>query len=709
MRVTNNGVSGLWVRSLLVCMVFLVIGTVFAVSPVLSGAHAVAAVKDPGSEVSAAVPGDYFTEFSRPAARTNVEDFSFSRVHVEYALGLDRENRAVAAVRETLTAVFPEHDQNRGIVRGIPERYLGVDVALANIRVKDVQGTPIPYTSAHESGMLMLALDDDTYKHGEHTYVIEYTMKDIIGPVDARATGQQLQDGAKPADEFYWNLFSLQHAQPIDSFTATIRVADEKLYAAYLGKWRCYAGAQGETGACGNARQEGETFTVTQTALNEDETVTIAIGFQAGTVRQPSARIFEPVLRVLSLTFTLLAFAVSVIGLIIFYRGKKRITPSGRGTVIARYEPPQGLQPLVAGELLAEQKNSLPAQIMQYVVGGALRVEERAGGGAATVSGAGGVELWLRLVNPGRICFDKIAKHIFKAFFAGDTTFTSGNPLVPGLLSGDGLSGASDVGSREGDESFTGVEYRGDLSRLDSEAGKDSRRDKQLLKALEAGHKAFEAAGYTQRLHVKSAKRFSLIVTLPAVILAVIMYFSYSAFYEAEDVGLVFFLLGTMSILFFVKAVVRAVLPTEQGALVKEHLQGLRLFIRVAEAERLRYLQSYSGAERLSDGSVNVVAVYEKLLPFAILFGLEREWGDVLSKAYSLYRTNPDWITDGDGRFTNAMVSGSVVRSLGGYSASLASVQVRAASSGRGSGSSGGFSGGGSSGGGGGGGFSGGR
>src|SRR5690606_19474130 len=75
---------------------------------------------------------------------------------------------------------------------------------------------------------------------------------------------------------------------------------------------------------------------------------------------------------------------------------------------------------------------------------------------------------------------------------------------------------------------------------------------------------------------------------------------------------------------------------TGAGALIVEHLQGLREYIRLAEADRLRMLQSASGAER-SDadaGPGDVVRVYERLLPYAVLFGLEREWQAELSRYY---------------------------------------------------------------------------
>ncbi|MDQ2698617.1 MAG: DUF2207 domain-containing protein, partial [Actinomycetota bacterium] len=136
---------------------------------------------------------------------------------------------------------------------------------------------------------------------------------------------------------------------------------------------------------------------------------------------------------------------------------------------------------------------------------------------------------------------------------------------------------------------------------------------------------------------------------------------------------------------------------TDKGAELRDHLEGLREYIRLAEADRLRMLQSASGAERATDDSgVDVVRVYERLLPYAVLFGLEREWQAELSRYYG--DAAPSWAESGPGPFT-------VVP----FTAHLATVPGIASSSSSwgtssGSSSSGGSGGGGSSGGGGGGG-----
>jgi uncharacterized membrane protein YgcG len=134
---------------------------------------------------------------------------------------------------------------------------------------------------------------------------------------------------------------------------------------------------------------------------------------------------------------------------------------------------------------------------------------------------------------------------------------------------------------------------------------------------------------------------------------------------------------------------------TEEGALAVEHLKGLREYIRLAEADRLQMLQSVSGAQRVTSDAGEIVKIYEKLLPYAVIFGLEEEWAGELAKYYD---TNPpDWY---DGSNVGAFNVGLFAGSIGSLSSSVSTSFSGSASSS----SSGGSGGGGSSGGGGGGG-----
>lgn len=92
----------------------------------------------------------------------------------------------------------------------------------------------------------------------------------------------------------------------------------------------------------------------------------------------------------------------------------------------------------------------------------------------------------------------------------------------------------------------------------------------------------------------------------------------------------------------------------EPSALIREQLAGLNGYITLAEADRLRFLQSPSGALRAASGvtaaglAVGVPAtadpslafeldrliLNERLLPYAILFGHSKEWMAELAISY---------------------------------------------------------------------------
>ena len=68
----------------------------------------------------------------------------------------------------------------------------------------------------------------------------------------------------------------------------------------------------------------------------------------------------------------------------------------------------------------------------------------------------------------------------------------------------------------------------------------------------------------------------------------------------------------------------------------------LPLYLEVAEADRIRMLQSPTGAPRDKN---EMVWFYERLLPYAVLWGVEREWLAVMQP----YLTEPlAWWAPGD-------------------------------------------------------------
>jgi uncharacterized membrane protein YgcG len=98
-------------------------------------------------------------------------------------------------------------------------------------------------------------------------------------------------------------------------------------------------------------------------------------------------------------------------------------------------------------------------------------------------------------------------------------------------------------------------------------------------------------------------------------------------------------------------------------------IQGLKMFMTVAEAERIRTLQSVGGTEFFAkNGAENgekIAKLYEKLLPYAAIFGIEKSWAKSLEIRYA-DGSSPDWYV-GSGTFNAAIFANS----LGSFSSSV--------------------------------------
>lgn len=136
---------------------------------------------------------------------------------------------------------------------------------------------------------------------------------------------------------------------------------------------------------------------------------------------------------------------------------------------------------------------------------------------------------------------------------------------------------------------------------------------------------------------------------------------------------------------------------TKKGLEASRYMDGLKLYIEMAEKDRLKFLQSATGAEVSPEG---VVKLYEKLLPYAAVLGLEKSWMKELGKYYQMAEVEtPDW-------YTNELAAYSVLNAINRaattvtYSSTYQS-SGGSSSSGFSGGGGGGFSGGGGGGGGG--------
>jgi len=130
---------------------------------------------------------------------------------------------------------------------------------------------------------------------------------------------------------------------------------------------------------------------------------------------------------------------------------------------------------------------------------------------------------------------------------------------------------------------------------------------------------------------------------------------------------------------------------TKKGVLAKEKLLGFKLYLKTAEKDRIKF---HNAPENFFKEAKN----FEKFLPFAMVFGVEKEWAEQFK---DIYNSEPDWYNNTSGQAFNSVALVSNLSSFSSITSSSLSSSPSSASSG-GSGFSGGGSGGGMGGGGGG-------
>src|SRR5690606_28848317 len=66
---------------------------------------------------------------------------------------------------------------------------------------------------------------------------------------------------------------------------------------------------------------------------------------------------------------------------------------------------------------------------------------------------------------------------------------------------------------------------------------------------------------------------------------------------------------------------------SSKGRKVNDQLLGIKDYLELAEKDRIRMLQSPQGAERIQvDDDTQLLKLYERLLPYAIIWGVEDRW-----------------------------------------------------------------------------------
>ena len=437
-------------------------------------------------------------------------------------------------------------------------------------------------------------------------------------------------------DEFYWDAIGTDWRVPIEQASVSLRL-HPSLVESKETDLQCYVGINNSNSKCDKSADDPMSFSFSN--LSAGEGVTIAVGFKPGTFEQYKMTLFELfamwwVRLQIFLTIVAVAFVIWML-----IKSSKLTGRRGElGTIVPEYLPPSGVSVITSASL----------------------------GGKAGVVSASSSRVVAQLLDLAVRHFIRLYEVKAKSFWSSAEYEVEVAKDLSGLLPEekeiieDMFGGPVTVGQRINLKNLKN-NYAYYQRTVDDEGKLKSllKNDYQLIDHP-ANYK-IEFQGYAKVCLIAGLLLLSPVLAITAIVA---------------------FLISTSSVL------------TDKGLNLVRYLMGLKMYIGVAEVDRLAMLQSPEGAVKVGESAdaKQLVRLYEKVLPYAVLFGQEKEWAKQLGGYYEQSGTEPNWY-HGSGAFEASA-----------FAASLNSLTSAASSISNYSSSSGGSSGGGSVGGGGGGG-----
>lgn len=546
-----------------------------------------------------------------PALRSDTSDFVFESFDADYTLSRDSAGLAEMRVVETLVALFPDFDQNRGIYRTIPRYYQGAPLDLGDFSVTDENGDPVYFTqadvdtsydgsNAYENRAVELTLGTDDFVHGRTTYVISYTAHNVVG---------HFADSG--GDELYWDVNGDEWQQSFGRVSATVHV-DESLTSALTGDVSCYSGYYGSAEECELSSSSPGEFHAAVSDLGSYSNLTFAIGFDGGTFVQPDLPQDSWVITRAPLW--LLYGALGLLFLSFVVRFAVWRDARGRGIIVPQYTTPDDRDLLEAGDLVEREGTAMAAQFVDLAVRGLVQV----------------VDLY-----PGGKDFG-----ISDRFALDFVTMRGATPAEQTILN----ILFDDVGEPG---------ERVQLTTLDASTGAAlyGQRAKARRDTTKDGRRAQPAGSIDRWL-----RRLGWLIGA-----GYIAVFVWTFFVEVDFSPAVWPLVVSIVVLLIASGLlVKPYLLTETGAESRDYLLGMRDYLTLAEEDRMRVLQSPQGAERVvTTDKRAIVKLHEKLLPYAVLWGVEKQWSRQLEVDYSELGEDPSWLNNSlsDVNLSNLMSS----------------------------------------------------
>jgi uncharacterized membrane protein len=523
-------------------------------------------------------------------------------------------------------------DFNHGILRAIPTSYRGQSLKLHINSVQTVAGAASQYTTYQSNGNTVL-------KIGDPNRTVTGKQTYLID-----YTMQNVIAFFGSHDELYWDVNGDQWDQPTAYVKVTLHLPSDAKLASVSPV--CYAGANTHDSSRCTIERQGDKVTATAAALGSRETLTYVVGFNKGYFSPQT--LLERVQDHLWQLVTIVGLPLlSLLAGFTWWWRKGRDAP-GRGTIMPEYEPPKAISPIEAGAItdFRVDNRDITATIIDLARRGYIKIIETHEDRLILKDKLSyTLELLRADVEDLTIYERTLLTAIFK-------TMTVHESVKLADLKNDLYSTANDLRKAVSLNLTTLGYFRQDPKKFLWKLG-------SLFSIVYVG---IFLIGFANQLHAVAA--------LVGVIISVIILALFARIIPAR---------------------------TEKGVAAREQLLGLKMYMETAEKDRLQMLEVPNARYATNAGEpVRTVELFEKLLPYAIVMGVEKEWADQFKNIYS---QPPEWYNGNITSFNAGYLAGSL---NSGFNSAVNASFSPPSNSGS-SGFGGGFSGGGGGGGGGGG------
>lgn len=537
-----------------------------------------------------------------------------------------------ASVSVVETIVYDSEElEKHGIFRDIrTTSSKGKEMAIKDISVANIDGTYIQWQKQQNNEDIRLKIGDtDVTFAGVKTYVISYKATNAVAHLENNI------------DEIYWNVTGNAWSFNIEKATARVFIPE----GAGALQQSCYGGLEGMNLPCDIGNDEG---VFSRSNLGVGGGMTVAVGFPSGFIFEHAPTFKEKVIDFLNKFWPLLIPLVTFIFMFRKWYRKGR-DAKGKGTVVAQYEVVDNLTPLEASVIINQKFNGkdIIAEILYLATEGYIAIE-RVVEKRFIGKNVDYVLTLKKLPDESPNLFDR---QLLKEIFSGDnlsigkTVKLSQNHTVHSIIN----SLNTDIKKRLVENGY----YTND----------------------------FITEPFYTKLYNKK------FITVFVVLAMLVSFFgSFLVNFVVNNLGniQIFLLIASIIVSIIIKNIFDSIMPakTQKGALVKEHLLGLNEYIKVAEKDRI----AFHNAPEMN------ATLFEKLLPYAVMFGLEKKW----AKAFEgITLPPPSWYSSNSSSFVPALF-------VADFSDNFSSSFFTAPTSSSGGSGGGGFSGGGGGGGGGG-------